>query len=110
MKSAEAARQTESLIDTSVQRAQAGVVIANETALRITEIVDDIRKSASFMEGIVNSSQKQANAVGKLNENMTNIQESVEITNLSAERIKTESTGLQANSQKMSEVINKIKT
>jgi hypothetical protein len=40
---------------------------------------------------------------------MTNIQKSVDITNMSAERIKTESTKLQANSREMGEVINKIK-
>jgi len=108
-KSAEAVKQTESLIGTSIQRAQAGVEIANETAQKINEIVEDIRKSASLMEGIVASSQKQANAVGELNENMTSIQKSVEITSLSAERIKSESTDLQANSHEMSEVINKIK-
>jgi methyl-accepting chemotaxis protein len=61
------------------------------------------------MEGIVASSQKQANAVGQLNENMVSIQKSVETTNMSAERIKNESTRLQGNSNEMSGLIDKIK-
>ncbi|MCL2767740.1 MAG: methyl-accepting chemotaxis protein [Synergistaceae bacterium] len=108
-KSAEAAKQTESLVGNSIQRAQTGVEIANEMAHKITEIVDDIRKSASLMEGIVVSSQKQANAVGELNESMISIQKIVEVTNLSAECIKTESTKLQENSGEMSKLMDRIK-
>jgi len=108
-RSAEAARQTESLIGTSIQRAQTGVEIANDTARKITEIVDSIRKSASLMEGIVASSQEQVHAVVQLNESMTSIQTSVEMTSRSAENIKNESARLQANSNEMNEVIHKIK-
>ena len=108
-KSAEAAKQTESLILISIQRAQAGVEIANETASKINEIIEDMRKSASLMEGIVDSSQGQVHAVGQLNENMANVQKSVETINLSVERIKAESTRLQTNSREMSEVIDRIK-
>ena len=108
-RSAEAAKQTEALIETSIQRAQTGVEIAKETAHNISDIVDVIRKSASLMDGIVASSQEQVHAVAKLNESMAGIRTSVEATNVSAERIKSESVKLQDNSREMSEVIDRIK-
>lgn len=107
-KSAEAAKQTEVLISASIQRAQTGVAIANETSGTITEIVENIRKSASLMEGIVASSQEQVSAVGQLNDSMTTIQKSIEVTGLSASRITAESEKLQSNSREMNTVINKI--
>lgn len=106
--SAEAAKQTEVLISASIQRAQTGVAIANETSGTITEIVDNIRKSASLMEGIVTSSQEQVSAVGQLNDSMTTIRKSIEVTGLSAHRITDESEKLQSNSREMNTVLNKI--
>lgn len=107
-KSADAAKQTEVLISASIQRAQAGSLIASETADTITNIVENIRKSASLMESIVSSSKEQAAAVGQLNESMSHIQKSVEVTCISAERVTSESEILQLSSRDMDAVISEI--
>ncbi|MCL2548651.1 MAG: methyl-accepting chemotaxis protein [Symbiobacteriaceae bacterium] len=79
-KSAAAAKQTEELISSSIQKANYGVRIAQETAVMIAEIVENIRKSATLMEIIVVSSQAQVGAVSQLREDMDSIRHSVSST------------------------------
>lgn len=58
-KSAEAAKDTSSLIANSVEKAELGARIANETAASLAEIVSGINESGQLVAGIAASSEKK---------------------------------------------------
>jgi methyl-accepting chemotaxis protein len=107
-KSADAAKQTALLISASIQRAQTGVEIANETAGKIEGIVERIRESSSYMESIAVSSREQTDSVGRFKESVTNIKQSTDTTLQSSEQIIESGRQLRKNSDDMSAVIGNI--
>jgi methyl-accepting chemotaxis protein len=107
-KSADAAKQTALLISASIQRAQAGVEIANETAGKIEGIVERIRESSSYMESIVASSQEQTDSVGRFKESVASIKRGTDATLQAAGQIAGSSRQLRSNSDDMSAVIGNI--
>ncbi len=108
-KSAEAAKQTNLLISTSIQRAHSGVQIANETAEGISLIVDKIKESSAYMEKIVGSSKEQVNSVECFNESVTGIRRSTKGIEQSSEHILRNSQLLQANTRDVSGVIGNVR-
>lgn len=100
-KSAIAAKQTESLINTSIQKSQAGVKISNETSEQILKVVENINKSAKLIDEIAKSSYAQTQAVGQLSEKMDTITRSIEVTSRSASKVTGESEKLQINSSEI---------
>jgi methyl-accepting chemotaxis protein len=62
-KSAAAAKETGTLIENSIQKANLGAKIAGETAESLYEIVSGVNNSASMIESIARSSAEQNSAV-----------------------------------------------
>ncbi len=107
-KSADAAKQTEALITSSIQKAQAGVQIANDTAQTINEVVENINKSAELMESIVTSSNEQSTAVDELSQKINLIAGGIESAAQSALRVTDESENLNSNAHEMSQLLGNL--
>jgi methyl-accepting chemotaxis protein len=66
-KSADAAKDTEDLIATSMKRAELGVRIAGETSASLDEIVSGINESSRLVAEIAGSSEEQFAAISQIN-------------------------------------------
>ena len=66
-KSAEAATETGSLIENSIEKAFLGVRIAGETATSLTDIVSGINESDMLIAEIATSSEEQAQGIAQIN-------------------------------------------
>ena len=66
-KSAEAAKDTGGLIANSMEKAELGARIAEETALSLNEIVDGIKESTQIINDIARSSEEQALGINQIN-------------------------------------------
>lgn len=93
------------MITSSMEKAQSGVKIAEETSIKISEVVDKINKSATLMEEISGSSREMTASVELLSEKIGTIIKNIEITTSSALKVTDESEILRLNANKMSELI-----
>jgi len=72
-RSAKAAKETEELIDGSVQNSRSGAEIATRTAGALDEIVNAISKVTNLVEHIANASSEQVKGIAAANEGIANI-------------------------------------
>jgi methyl-accepting chemotaxis protein len=72
-RSAEAARDTESLIADSIEKAELGASIANETAASLTKIVSGIVESNQIADEIASSSEEQSSGIIQVNSGLDQV-------------------------------------
>ena len=72
-RSAKAAKETEDLIATSVERVKNGSEIANHTASALAEIVDGITKAATLVSDIAIASKEQSAGISQVTQGMQQI-------------------------------------
>jgi len=66
-KSAEAAKNTTVLIESSITAVQNGAKVAEETAQSMTSVVDGVTKTAEIINLIVNNTNEQSNLISQMN-------------------------------------------
>lgn len=66
-KSSEAAKSTTTLIEESVSAVQSGTMLANETANRLIDIVENSNATATLIEELTLASQQQAISINQIN-------------------------------------------
>ena len=66
-RSAEAAKETTELIESSMQKAADGTRIANQTATSLKEIVADVTQAADLVAEIASASNDQATGIAQIN-------------------------------------------
>lgn len=76
-KTAEAAKSTTGLIESSVKSVEHGTVIANETAEMLSVIVEKASKNVKVVDAIADASTKEAEAVSQTLEGMNRISAAV---------------------------------
>lgn len=84
-RSANAARETTSLIEGSVNKVQAGTIIANETAMALNEIETAIQKAADLVKDIANASHEQATGITLVNKGIEQVSSVVQSNTATAE-------------------------
>ncbi|MCL2249196.1 MAG: methyl-accepting chemotaxis protein [Oscillospiraceae bacterium] len=85
-KSAEAAKDTESLIADSVSKAELGSKIADETSASLIEIVEGIDESSRLVGDIARYSEEQATGIAQINTGIDQVANVVQQTSASAEQ------------------------
>ena len=96
-KSAEAAKETNDMIQNSMDKAVLGSRIANETATSLTEIVSGINESSSFISEIAKSSDEQSDGISQINIGIDQIAQVVQQNSATAEE--SAATSEEMNSQ-----------
>jgi methyl-accepting chemotaxis protein len=66
-KSAEAAKETTAMIESSIKKVEAGTEIANRTAKALDEIVSQVDRAADFINSIATASDEQAHSLEQIN-------------------------------------------
>ena len=84
-KSAEAARETGDMIQNSIEKAELGVHIANETNASLSEIVSGINESSRMISDIAKLSEEQASGIRQVNIGIDQVAQVVQQNSATAE-------------------------
>ncbi|MCL2083899.1 MAG: methyl-accepting chemotaxis protein [Oscillospiraceae bacterium] len=108
-KSAEAAKDTGSLIENSIEKANLGVRIAGETAESLTEIVSGINESSRLVSEIVKSSEEQSLGITQINIGIDQVAQVVQQTSATAEQSAAASEEMSGQSSVLQDLISQFK-
>jgi methyl-accepting chemotaxis protein len=108
-KSADAASDTEALIASSMEKAELGVRIANETAASLAEIVSGINESGSLVTEIAHSSDDQSAAISQINTGIDQVAQVVQQNSATAEESAAASEEMSGQSAMLRELIAQFK-
>jgi methyl-accepting chemotaxis protein len=97
-KSAAAAKETSTLIENSMKKAELGSAIAAETATSLSEIVEGINKSTELITDIAQSSESQSIAISQINDGISQVSEVVQKNSAVAEESAASAEELNAQS------------
>jgi len=84
-RSADAAKETTELIEESMANVDKGTTIANDTALALKEIVENIETTSQLMTTIAQASQDQSLSISQINQGINQISSVVQSTSATAE-------------------------
>jgi aerotaxis receptor len=67
-RSATAAKEIKELIDTSIQKVQAGTTLTNNAGVTMSEVIESVARVSRVMGEISNSTREQSSGIGQVNE------------------------------------------
>lgn len=105
-KSAEAAKNTESLIANSIQKSELGVKIAEETAASLTEIVAGINESDQLMAEIASEAEAQALGITQINTGIDQVAHVVQQNSATAEQSAAASQEMHSQATMLESLVN----
>jgi len=108
-KSANAAKETTTMIENSIEKARAGTKIANDTAQALNEIVESISKAAELVEQISSASSEQASAISQINQAVDQVSQVVQSNSATAEESAAASEELSSQADMLKEMVNRFK-
>jgi len=108
-KSAEAAKDTGSLIQNSMEKAELGARIAGETAESLSDIVSGINESSQIVGEIARSSEEQALGITQINTGIDQVAQVVQQNSATAEQSAAASEEMSSQSSMLEELISQFK-
>jgi len=108
MRSAEAAKNTSSLIEGSVNNARNGVMIADEVGSTLGEIVTASEKVSSLVHEIAAASGEQAQGIGQVNTAVTQMDKVTQSNAAAAEESASASEELSAQAEQLASIVNDL--
>ncbi|MDR0380460.1 MAG: methyl-accepting chemotaxis protein [Oscillospiraceae bacterium] len=108
-KSAAAAKDTTGLIDNSMDKAQLGSRIAEETASSLKKIVEGINESTVIVGTIARSSEEQSTAVGQINIGIDQVAQVVQQNSATAEESASSSEEMTSQADMLSRLVSQFK-
>ncbi|MDR0862701.1 MAG: HAMP domain-containing methyl-accepting chemotaxis protein [Oscillospiraceae bacterium] len=108
-KSAEAAKTTGVLIESSIAKAELGVRIASETNTSLREIVEGINRSSEISGEIARSANMQSVAIAQINIGVENVAQVVQQNSATAQESAAASEELSGQSAMLTELIEQFK-
>ena len=108
-KSAEAAKDTESLIADSITKAELGSKIADNTAESLKEIVSGIDESTRLVGDIARSSEEQSDGIEQINKGVEQVAQVVQQNSATAEQSAAASEQMSGQSMMLEELISRFK-
>ncbi|MEN8905970.1 MAG: methyl-accepting chemotaxis protein [Clostridiales bacterium] len=107
-RSAEAAKETTTLIEGSIVKVQSGTKIANDTATALNQIVDGINKAATTINLIADSSNEQANGISQVNKAISEVSSVVQTNSSTSQQTASASEELDSQAQLLKNYISKF--
>ncbi|MCL1848622.1 MAG: methyl-accepting chemotaxis protein [Clostridiales bacterium] len=108
-KSAEAAKETESLIANSMEKAELGSRMAEETAASLSEIVSGINESTALVNEIAESLESESEGVSQINTGIDQVASLVQQNSASAEESAATSEEMSAQSAILQNLVSQFK-
>jgi len=108
-KSADAAKDTGVMIQSSMEKAELGSRIAEETAASLTEIVTGINESGQLVSEIARSSETQSISISQINDGIEQVAQVIQQNAATAQQSAAASEQMSAQSIVLSEQISRFK-
>ncbi|MCL2085984.1 MAG: methyl-accepting chemotaxis protein [Oscillospiraceae bacterium] len=108
-KSAEAAKNTNALIENSMAKSNLGLSIATETSASLREIVTGINENAEIMEKIARLSDEQAAAITEINDGIDQVAKVVQQNSATAQESAAASHEMNGQSNALEELIRRFR-
>ena len=108
-RSANAAKETTTLIEGSIHKVAGGTKIANETAAALSQIVDSIEKVSDLVGNIAVASNEQATGVEQVNQGVSQIASVVQTTSATSEETAAASEELSSQAEMLKEMAGRFK-
>jgi methyl-accepting chemotaxis protein len=108
-KSAQAAKETTELIETSIKKVDAGTKITNQTAEALEKILEGISQTDELVSLIATASHEQAAALAQINQGITEISQVVQNNAASAEESAAASEELSAQADSLKDCVSIFK-
>lgn len=109
VKSAEAAAQTNVLIENSVRCVRSGTALADETAVNLDKMIEVVDKVTQIVDNIAESARDQAVTVHEINQGMDMINDSIQDNSATASKNAEYSEELSNQFEKLDRMINKFR-
>lgn len=108
-KSANAAKETTTLIEGSINKVQEGTRIANETAEALNKIVIEVEKAANLVGEIASASNEQASGIAQINKGIEQVSQVVQTNSATAEESAAASEELSSQSELLKDMVSRFK-
>jgi len=108
-RSSEAAKNTGAMIENSIQKAELGMQIAQETAASLREIVDSIIKNTKIISKIAQNSEEQAAAILQINIGIDQVSQVIHQNSLTAEKSAEASEEMNSQAEVLQENVRRFK-
>jgi len=108
-KSAEAAKDTGDLIANSMEKADMGARIAEDTAASLTEIVSGIHESNSLLGDIAKSSEEQSSGVAQINSGIDQVAQVIQQNSATAQQSAAASQEMSGQSDLLQQMVSQFK-
>jgi methyl-accepting chemotaxis protein len=108
-RSANAAKETTAMIESSIQKVDDGTQIANETAQSLGRIVEGISKTTALVGDIATASNEQASGIAQVNQGVGQIAQVTQSNTATAEQSAAASEELAAQAEILKEMVQRFK-
>lgn len=108
-RSANAAKETTTMIEGSINKVEDGTKIAKETADALNEIVDAIAKVTDLVNNIATASNNQASGISQINQGVIQVSQVVQITSATSEESAAASEELASQAELLKDQVSKFK-
>ena len=108
-KSAQAAKETSILIQNSIEKAELGSNIADETSESLNKIIESINESNLLVEEIAKSSKEQSHGIAKINSGIDHVSSVVQQNSATAQESAAASQQMSGQSVALEEMIAQFK-
>jgi methyl-accepting chemotaxis protein len=108
-RSANAAKETTEMIEGSIEKAEAGTMIARNTAEALNKIVREIEKVAELVNDISIASKEQDMGISQINQGIMQVSQVVQTNSATSEESAAASEELSGQAELLSDMVNKFK-
>lgn len=108
-KSAEAAKDTTRLIESSIQKVENGTKIAGETADSLNSVFESVEKTAGLIREISKASNDEAASINQITAHVNRISSVVQTNSATSEESAATSEELSSQAQMLEEVLSQLK-
>jgi len=108
-RSANAAKETTTLIEDSIKKVEVGTRIANETAEALERIVDGVDSVSNLVSDIQRSSSEQAAAIAQVNQGIMQVSQVVNENSATSEESAAASEELSSQAEALKHLVDKFK-